>query len=220
VNDCGFPHTARHSLRPPIPRPPETKHLSPSLPPVCLLLPIQYSCVSISRGHISPTSGGYMRHAARFSAAPAPASHSLTVPDCHQHQRCASSTHHSSLVTDHCALLIAGAIILKSHLTPSLATPSAFLIAGVWTPLHSLGVRVDAVPEFPACEFLIGTANLLKIELTSSQQARKHFLIGTIRTVFSFSRPRPPQFQLPPNLPATGCIPIRPCASIRASAGS
>ena len=80
-----------------------------------------------------------------------------------------SPAQHSSLVTRHCRFLIAGEKILKTGLTPSVPTPNAFLIAGD-LPLFS-----PAAPRISN-----RYTKLLEIELTRSQQTRKHFLIATI----------------------------------------
>ena len=88
----------------------------------------------------------------------------------------------SSLATNHSSLhfLIAGEKILKTELTPSVPSPNAFLIAG------------DFPPFSPAATPRISNryTKLLEIELTRSQQTRKHFLIGTICPTFSSPAPR------------------------------
>ena len=66
------------------------------------------------------------------------------------------------------SFLIAGEKILKTELTPSVPIPNVFLIAGV-------------CPTFsPAASPRISNryTKLLEIELTRSQQTRKHFLIA------------------------------------------
>ncbi len=75
--------------------------------------------------------------------------------------------------------LIAGEKILKTELTPSVAIPNVFLIAGV-------------CPAFsPAAAPRISNryTKLLEIELTRSQQTRKHFLIATICPTFTSAPP-------------------------------
>ena len=68
--------------------------------------------------------------------------------------------------------LIAGEKILKTGLTPSAPPPNAFLIANIGPTFFS---------PAPLRALLIGTPIRLEIDLTHSQQTRKHFLIGTIR---------------------------------------
>jgi hypothetical protein len=76
-------------------------------------------------------------------------------------------------------LLIAGEKILKTELTPSVPIPNAFLIAGDF-------------PTFSPAAACISNrySKLLEIELTRSQQTRKHFLIAIIRPIFT-SAPHP-----------------------------
>ena len=76
--------------------------------------------------------------------------------------------------------LIAGEKILKTELTPSVPTPNAFLIAGDF-PLFS--------PTAPRISNRY--SKLLEIELTHSQQTRKHFLIATICPTLFLARASP-----------------------------
>ena len=69
--------------------------------------------------------------------------------------------------------LIAGEKILKTELTPSVPSPNAFPIAG------------DLLPFSPAAPRISNRyTKLLEIELTSSQQTRKYFLIAIICPTF------------------------------------
>ena len=70
--------------------------------------------------------------------------------------------------------LIAGEKILKTELTPSVPSPNAFLIAGDFPPFSSA-----AAPRISN-----RYTKLLEIDLTRSQQTRKHFLIATICPTF------------------------------------
>src|SRR5271163_4176718 len=72
-------------------------------------------------------------------------------------------------------------MLLLTHDTGACPLP------GAEVPSRRVGLRSLPAgnPQQPASPplraFLIGTANLLEIDLTRSQQTRKHFLIGTIR---------------------------------------
>ena len=69
--------------------------------------------------------------------------------------------------------LIAGEKILKTELTPSVPISNAFLIAGDFPPFSPAAPRISN-----------RYTKLLEIDLTRSQQTRKHFLIATICPTF------------------------------------
>ena len=163
-------------------------------------LPLIYRnyCAIISRALISSQQGGYMVGAASDgsllerpksgiaarlpkvapSKPPRPTDpHSFLLPARRWQHLGASSliTCHSPLITRRSSTLIAGEKILKTELTPSVPIPNAFLIAGDFPPFSPAAPRISN-----------RYTKLLEIELTHSQQTRKHFLIATIcPTLFS-----------------------------------
>ena len=95
--------------------------------------------------------------------------HSFLLPARRWQHLGASSliTCHSPLITRRSSTLIAGEKILKTELTPSVPPPNAFLIAGVCATFSPAATRISN-----------RYTKLLEIELTHSQQTRKHFLIA------------------------------------------
>ncbi len=85
--------------------------------------------------------------------------------------------------------------------TPTKQSTSLFLFdTNEQSPVTSHPAQIcnrDLLLAEPA--FLIGTPSRLEIELTRSQQTRKHFLIGTIRPLYRSRRicPRSPVFGAP-----------------------
>ena len=86
-----------------------------------------------------------------------------------------STNHQPHRPTRH--FLIAGEKILKTELTPSVPSPNALLIAGDFPSFSPATPRISN-----------RYTKLLEIELSCSQQTRKHFLIATICPVFALAR--------------------------------
>jgi hypothetical protein len=154
------------------------QHLARSGParpsPLSLRLNYRNYCAIISRALISSPQGRHMVHAARASVNRATARFILR-PTCRRSDGGAASKGSSAADPSTHHFLMAGEKILKTALTPSIPSPNVFLIAGDF-------------PSFsPAAAPRISNryTKLLEIELTHSQQTRKHFLIATICPTFT-----------------------------------
>jgi hypothetical protein len=103
---------------------------------------------------------------------------SFPLQACQWQNRSASSAQHSSLVTQHCHFLIAGEKILKTELTPSVAVPNAFLIAGAFNAF-SLAPHRSNQEDSRMAPFLFATFEAARKNSTDSKQSRKQFLFAT-----------------------------------------
>jgi hypothetical protein len=100
---------------------------------------------------------------------------SSTSPPQFAHHHSLITTHKSALASSnppHSVLIIANDKLLETELTTSGPIPNTVLIANLCPTFFS---------PAPLRALLIGTRRRLEINLTRSQQTRKHFLIGTIR---------------------------------------
>jgi hypothetical protein len=103
---------------------------------------------------------------------------SFPLQACQWQNSSASSPQHSSLVTEDCHFLIAGEKILKTELTPSVAGPNAFLIAGDF-PSFSPAPHRSNREVSRATLFLFATFEAARKNSTDSKQRRKQFLFAT-----------------------------------------